>query len=111
VPKTTLKIRCPECGEVIQASVQDSYRDFLIFVCPKCKNNVVCYDNKVDVISDQCVKKLLSKKHLQCCGIVESSSSDTMEYGSGKELTSDSVVDLKILLETSQDVSDFIAKI
>jgi hypothetical protein len=111
VPKLTLNIRCPECDHTIQASVTENYKDFIIFVCPKCHKNIVCYNNKVDVISDQCVKKLISKKHLQCCGVVETNTPALPEAGSGRALTNDSVIDLKILLETSQDVNDFLSKI
>jgi hypothetical protein len=111
VPKLTLNIHCPECNHTIQASVTENYKDFIILVCPKCHKNIVCYDNKVDVISDQCVKKLISKKHLQCCGVVETDAQASAECGSGKGLTNDSLTDLKILLETSQDVNDFLSKI
>lgn len=111
MPKLTLKISCPECHEVIQASVQDNCRDFLIFVCPKCHKNVVCYDNKVDTISDRLVKKLISKKHLQYCGVVETASPAVMERGSGEGLTRNSLIDLKILLETSRDVNEFLSRI
>jgi hypothetical protein len=111
VPKLTLNVRCPECNHTIQASVTENYKDFIIFVCPKCHKNIVCYNNKVDVISDQCVKKLISKKHLQCCGVVETDAPAISESVTDKGLTKDTLIDLKILLETSVDVNDFISKI
>ena len=110
MPKLNLTICCPQCNHTVQASVKDNYRNFLIFVCPNCHRNVAYYDNKVDIISDRLVKKLMSKKHLQYCGVLENNVA-VMEHGSGKGLTRDSIMDLRILLETSQDVNDFISKI
>jgi ribosomal protein S27E len=109
VPKLTLKISCPGCKNIIQASVTN-HSNFLIFICPKCHKNVACYDNKIDIISDKLVRKLISKKHLQYCGVIEVNN-PTPQLCPDKGLTVDFFTDLKILLETSQDVNDFISKI
>jgi hypothetical protein len=106
--KSVVKINCPECNLPINAQVQGEYGKFLLYVCPRCKSNVIFYDNKVDVVSDNILKKLIRKKKLRYCGIVDSI---PMETGRGKGLSKESVTDLKILLETSQDVDDFLSKI
>jgi hypothetical protein len=95
----------------INANVQEDYKDFLILVCPRCYRNVAYYNNKVDIISNRLIKKLIAKKRLRCCGSIDIPSQILPEHGFGKGLTVESLIDLKILLETSKDVDEFISKI
>jgi hypothetical protein len=107
---TSVKINCPDCECPIQASiVKDQYK-FLLYVCPDCKKNIIYYKNKVEIISDEILKKLVAKNKLSCCGKL-SSTAPAEEPDTRKGLTKDFLVDLKILLETSNDVDDFISKI
>ena len=109
MPKISVRINCPECNLPIQASVvQEDYKDFLLYSCPRCQKNVVYYNNKVKIISDRILKKLISQKKLKYCGNLGVA---PMEQGRGKGLTKESVTDLKILLETSKDINEFISKI
>lgn len=105
VKEKTVKIECPKCKLAIGAKVQE-LRDFLIYICPKCQSNVVYYNNKVDIISDKLLRKLLKQKRLASCGQIE-----IVDHKPHMAITMDDVTDLKISLETSKSVDDFLAKL
>lgn len=105
--KISVKLDCPKCGFPVNASLEEDCRGFLLFVCPKCQSNVVYYNNKVDTISDFMVSKLIKNKKLKMCGILGAQSGSRL----GKLVDYDDIINLRIILETSLDVSDFLEKI
>jgi len=108
--KVSIKMDCPKCGFPASVSIKDDGREILLFVCPHCHSNVVYYNNKLDIISDHLLNKLIRKRKLKTCGMLEIKHPDDkkVEYQS---ISSDDIVDLKIALETSDSVESFIKKI
>lgn len=105
--KVSIKMGCPKCGFPVQASIEECTHEFLLFVCPKCQSNVVCYDNKLDIISNRMVNKLLKSNKLKQCGILSVKSLEKPEH----PISSDDIINLRIALQTSKDVKDFLKKI
>jgi endogenous inhibitor of DNA gyrase (YacG/DUF329 family) len=106
MPKISVKLSCPKCGFPVSAAIENRHHEFLLFICPKCQSNVVYYDNKLDIISDNMVKKLVKDHKLQMCGMlqIDAKKSDC-------PITFDDIINLKITLETSNGVDDFLKKI
>lgn len=104
--KVIIDLECPKCRYSAKTSVEESYDGFLLFVCPKCNSNVVYYDNKMDIISDQLVHKLVRTRRLKTCGIIMGT--PVVKRKLDQPVSSDDILNLKIALETSKDVSDFI---
>ena len=105
---TSIKINCPGCDHHVMAEINNGIGRFILFVCPNCHKNVIYFDNKVDTISDKALKKLIRRGKLHYCGVIDSEGVKKVE---SKEITPETVTDLKILLETSKSVDDFISKI
>ena len=107
MPKVSIKLGCPKCGFPVKASIEEYCHEFLLFVCPKCQSNVVYYNNKLDIISNRMVAKLLKRDKLKQCGILNVNAMEKFD----EPINSDDVVNLKIALQTSKDVDDFLRKI
>jgi hypothetical protein len=105
--KVSIKLGCPKCGFPVNASIEEYCHEFLLFVCPKCQSNVVFYDNKLDIISNKMLSKLIRKDKLKQCGILNVNVSLKTE----EPISLDDVVNLKIALQTSKGVDDFLQKI
>lgn len=105
--KVSIKLDCPKCGFLVNASLENSCHGFLLFVCPKCQSNVVYYNNKIDIISDRMLSKLIKEKKLKMCGELGANPG----IRDGQPINFDDIVNLRIALETSLDVSDFLGKI
>ena len=107
VKEQLVKLACPKCKLPIEAKIKKSHHEFLIYICPKCQSNVVYYNDKVDIISDKLLRKLLRQKRLTSCGQIEIGSAIQPQ----RVISLNDVTDLKIALETSKNVDDFLSKI
>lgn len=101
------KIECPKCSLEAHIEIR-KYCKFVIYICPRCKKNIVYYgDKKVTIISDKMLENLKRQKRLEACGnalfpvIVK-------EKG---VITKDQILNLKILLETEKDFNNFLRQI
>jgi hypothetical protein len=118
--KTVLSLACPKCHFPARAEIE-KFRKFIIYVCPKCQSNVVFYDNKVDILSDEMIRYLKSKKKLRMCGNalfpvgLEKANSSPVNpsppSSSQEVITKDKIMDLKILLETEKDLGSLLSKL
>jgi len=111
--KETLTLECPKCQLPAKAFLDSPYHKFIMYTCPRCHSNVVYYKDRVDTLSDRLFKKLLKKHKLEFCGQI-----DFISPVKGKKrvlvrgpITHDDILNLKILLETEKNTSDFISKI
>jgi hypothetical protein len=107
MPEISLKLACPKCGLSVKASLGDNCSEFILFVCPKCQSNVVYYDHKIDVISNKLLSKLIRNKRLKMCGVLKANTS----LRNNQPINFDDIVNLRIVLETSLGVDDFLSKI
>lgn len=105
-----LKLICPKCGSPARAEVKKRLYKFFIYVCPKCRSNVVNYENKTDVLSDKFVNDLAKKYKLQYSGKAIFPKITVKKPETG-EITKDRIVDLKILLNTETDFDDLLSKL
>ena len=106
---TVVKIECPKCGYPAQASIKMQTMRFIFFICPECQSNVVYYDNKLDVISDAMVNKLIQRNRLIECGNITSAENSSVQKA--QTISSDDLLDLKIAIETSKSIEDFLKNI
>ena len=104
-----IKAVCPKCGYRIGARI-NSTKKFILYSCPGCDRNVVIYENKIDVISQKLVKEMIKKGYLESCGIIGLSAQKKIREKKGrlKNITKEDIIDLKILLETRDDVDSVI---
>ena len=111
VRNLTIEINCPKCRCPIKASIKRlGIKDFLIYICPECQGNVVYYKDKVDLISDRLLHKLFQKRKLKTCGVIDGLQQSN-PASDKKVITLGDVTNLKILLDVSKDVDDFLSKI
>lgn len=116
--KTVLSLACPKCHFPARAEIE-KFHKFIIYICPKCQSNVVFYDNKVDILSDDMIRYLKSKKKLRMCGnaLFPVSLEERKVFPSSPPLSSqegitkDKITDLKILLETEKDLGSLLSKL
>lgn len=108
-----LKLKCPNCNSPARAEIKKKLYKFLIYVCPHCDSNVVCYNNKTDILSDKFVEMLTKKNKLQFSGnaIFPKKSKKPPKKTGREEITKDNVVDLIILLHTERNFESFLTKI
>ena len=105
--KVLVKLGCPKCGFSIRASVDRGSHKFLLFICPKCHSNVVWYANKLDIISNKMFNKLLKNNKLKQCGVLSAKPLEKPK----EPIDSEDIINLRIALQTSEDVKDFLKKI
>lgn len=103
--KTEIELVCPNCDIHMKVFVEQKFRG-LLMICPHCFSNVVFYNQKLGVISDKLLSKLIKNDKLKACGIMNISRENIREA-----ITQDDVIDLKIDLETSKSVDAFLKKI
>lgn len=108
--RTSVQICCPHCKLPVKAVLKDGYRRFLLYTCPRCRSNVVLFKNKVELISDHLLKKLIKSNKLQHCGDMVFRSQSTKPHRDAP-ISEDDIKNLRILLNTSQDLNDFISKL
>jgi len=116
--KTVLSLECPKCHFPARAEFE-KFHKFIIYICPKCKSNVVFYGNKIDIISDRMVNSLRKRKKLKACGNAlfpmdiddKFSKSPIKPLVSSEGITKDKILDLKILLETERDLGSLLSKL
>ena len=100
-------VGCPNCSLEARIEIR-KFSKFVIYVCPKCKNNIAYYGkNKVSVISNRMVESLKTQQKLEVCGDVLF---PTISKEKG-EITEDSILNLRILLETEKDFNNFLKQI
>lgn len=104
--KMVSKLKCPKCGTEVR--VEATYNKFFLYKCSSCKSNVVYFNDRIDVISDEMLSKIKKNKIFKCCG---KATTTAIIKCADEVINSDLILDLKILLETSKDVEDFISKI
>lgn len=102
--KIDVKLKCPHCNFPIKARVRKNFKGFLLYVCPRCNSNVVYYDNRIDIISNRLLKKILRQKRLISCGILH-----PYNKAPSESISSDDILNLRILLETTGDVEEFLS--
>jgi len=109
--KTTvsLDIHCPKCKLPARAILEGKCHKFLLYTCPKCRSNVVYYNDKIDIISNKLLFKLVRKNKLQFCGNIFFNK--TKKKPIKKIITEDDITNLKILLENCKDVQEVINRI
>jgi len=108
-----LKLTCPKCGTPARAEVKKRLYKFLIYICPKCRSNVVYYDNKTDVLSDKFVEIMTRRNKLQFSeeAIFPKLPKKPPRKMIGEGITEDKITNLKILLNTENDFDTFISKL
>lgn len=124
--RLSVNLKCPKCGLPGEASLEESAYKCILFICPRCRSNVVYYDNKIDVITDTCLSRVLKRKKLQFCGSVNfnkdnpdkgrksqenSEKKSPLVHEEGKPITRDDVLNLKILLATEGDIDSILSQI
>ena len=115
--KISLNLKCPKCGLPARAQLEESYRKFIIYTCPKCRSNVAYYDNRIDIISNQLLRDLIKKKQLRYCGDVLFMSNQLKELPllesnpCSEVITKDMITDLKILLNTEEDFDNILSQL
>jgi len=92
-------VGCPNCSLEARIEIR-KFSKFVIYVCPKGKN-------KVSVISNRMVESLKTQQKLEVCGDVLF---PTISKEKG-EITEDSILNLRILLETEKDFNNFLKQI
>lgn len=127
--KLSVKLQCPKCGLPGEAVLEEAGYKCILYVCPKCQSNVVCYQNRIDIITDKLLNKLLRSKKLQFCGNVSFAGENKDRGAMSKPkvrvrkwirkkktplrgpITRDDVLNLKILLETEKDFDNILSKL
>lgn len=104
----SIRLQCPKC-RLDASAMLDSKRKFIIYTCPRCKSNVIHYKQKTEIISDRLFHKLLRKGRLVFCGDVRFPVKP--ENIEGTLISSDDLINLKILLETEKDSATFLSRI
>jgi hypothetical protein len=108
--KVIFIFRCPKCRHPTRAEFRSKYK-FLIYKCPNCMSNVVFYDNRLDIISDQMIERLKSKRKLRKYANVFSSLPAKKPELKKTEITPDKINNLKILLETETNFDRIISQL
>ena len=116
--KLSVRLRCPNCRLDGDAVIKESFKDCLVFVCPKCESTVVYYDNKTEIISQKLLHKLVRQGKLKFCGKAKFVSKkpkkrlkqeqERSPVNESKVITDDDILNLKIILETEKDSSRII---
>ena len=98
-------VYCPNCSLPAEAVLEQSFHKFILYKCPRCKSNVVCYSNKISVISDNLVKKLLKQGKLKFCGSICFDTPPKKKPSTSRDgvISESDIMDLRILLETESD--------
>ena len=98
-------MQCPACSLPAEAVLKEDYHRFILYRCPRCGSNVVCYEDHVRVISDRMVRKLIIRNKLKFCGSVRFSRDQGSPIPIIHEgtISEDDVLNLRILLETEED--------
>lgn len=99
----TVIVCCPRCSLSAEAVLEQDYYKFIIYKCPRCGSNVVMYEDKIQVISNRLIKKLIKAGKLRFCGNI------SFKMPPHKPpITDDDILNLKILLETESDSATII---
>jgi hypothetical protein len=106
MPEIKITLSCPCCKYAVDASLKD-HISFLVYTCPKCRNNVAYYENKITLISDRMFNKVIRKYNMGTCEIRKEVFSDMEKL----QIGDDDILNLKIALATSKDATDFLRKI
>lgn len=96
-----VKLNCPNCDFLLETTIDEDPKFFLLFTCPDCRKNVAYYNKKMDIISDRLLRELVRKNRIVRQGPEQDETVINKEY----------LTDLKIALETSKSVDDFLLKI
>ena len=105
-------LECPKCKLPSRAILNKKFNKFIIYTCPSCKSNVVYYGNKVDIISDKLLNKLIKGRRLKFNGAVHFMGKEyTMGLKKRNRITEDDILNLRILLETEEDTNRIISKL
>ena len=102
------KFCCPKCGKEVTAIVQSTVVRNIIFKCPGCYSNVYIFNNKIGLLSDRFVAKLVRQKKVDYCGFVFDCERKIKRT---KAISKDDVLNLKILLETENNVDKIISSL
>lgn len=109
---TYYKLKCPKCNSPAHAKMDKKVYKFLIYRCPVCESNVVYYDNRVDILSDEFMKTLIKDENITYCGdALFPKISPSNEKIIDKEITKDRISDFLILLNTERNFDKFLLKI
>lgn len=97
-----LRINCPGCDFFIDTNVEKDPNFFFIFSCPDCGHNVVYYNKKVDIISDELLNRLIDNDEI---------SPHIFTVLDVPVINNDDIAHLKEALETTKTVDEFLRKV
>ena len=106
----TIHLICPKCQLPALAELDKDFKKFVIYTCPRCRSNVVCYENKMEVLSDRLVNRLLKSGRLEFCGEVSFHNFRSRRLRTDP-ISGDDVTNLRILLETESDSAKIISRL
>ena len=101
--KTIASFICPKCFCPVD-TVVDSIYLFVLYRCPECRSNVVCYGNKVSIVSNRLINKLIASGRLKIF-------SDKKLVSETSCISEDQIQNLHMLMETEKDFDSFLKKI
>jgi ssDNA-binding Zn-finger/Zn-ribbon topoisomerase 1 len=113
MPRMQVKVKCPKCGLMVEAQLE-AFRDFILYQCPKCKNNVAVMDNKTMIISKELFKSLVTQGIFETCGKFSPMilvKKNKEKSNSVHSISQDDILNLRILLETETDFSKILSKL
>jgi len=100
--KEKLRIQCPKCAFSVETEIKDEPKFFRLFICPNCRINVVYYDNKIDIISDRLLNKLIKAKKVKPRG--------RFNIPKKGALNKEAIANLRATLQSTKSVEEFLRK-
>ena len=107
--KTKVKLECPKCGfPIVTYFERGRSKAFILFICPDCHSNVVYYNGKTDIVSNELIRKLSQDGRIKIQKAVEV---ECPVSGRRQPITGEDVSNVKDILEKSSSVDDFLHNI
>lgn len=99
-------LACPKCSLEAQIEIR-KYCKFVIYVCPRCHSNIAYYADKLSIISDNMLNSLKKQKRLEVCG----NALFPIKSKDRETITKDTILNLKILLNTEKDFDNLLKQL
>lgn len=100
------KLKCPKCGKIFMGRIETN-EACIICRCPGCDSNVAIMQDKRLIISDKLLEDLINKRRLKHCGFVFNYDEPRRK----KAISKEDITDLKILLETENNIDKIISRL